>query len=322
MDRGIEAWSAYWRSGRSASCFHGRDTELRLNQIWDDLVDRLPQTCRLLDLATGNGTVARTCAARARLRGIDIQIDAVDAAQIDPQKQVADPESLFRHVRFHSSVMLENLPFPDQTFDGVVSQFGFEYADEAQASREAARVTAPGGLLRLVIHACDGAVSRDIRLRVQRLRSVLSDGGPLTLVRTLARAAADGDKRRVRRLSAELPRAAALARQLAVSPPPDDAALFYAGECLTLWSRRHRYWPADLCRSLDDGWANAAGVLRRQEQMLAAARSDDDISALCERLRDAKLEVGEKSEIRDELRGVRIAWLIEARKPADQPVAE
>lgn len=313
----IDAWTAYWHGGRLASCFEGSDAEVRLTSVWNELVDQLPQGARLLDLATGNGTVARSCAARSRFRGLTLQIEAVDAAEIDPPKHVNDPERLFRDIQFRGGVMLESLPYPDASFDAVVSQFGFEYADEAAAAGEVGRVLAPGGRVRLVVHARDGAVVCDIRLRVDRLKIVLAEQGPVTLVRDLARAAEKEDANAVRRLSAQLPRAAALVRQLATRPPPDDAALYYAREFMTLWSRRNRYWPTDIRRSLDGGWASAAGVLARQEQMLTAARSADDVAELCRRLTVAGLAVDGTRGIRDERRGAQIAWLVDAHKPPD-----
>jgi len=106
--------------------------------------------------------------------------------------------------------------------------------------------------------------------------------------------------------------AAELARRLSVRPPPDDAALFYSNEFLRLWALRDRYWPADVRRSAEAGWANASGVAARQEQMLRVARSAEDVA----RITAAGIVVDPLREIRNDRRGVRIAWLIDARKPA------
>jgi SAM-dependent methyltransferase len=46
----------------------------------------------------------------------------------------------------------ESLPFPDQSFDAVVSQFGLMFfADRGQALREMLRVLAPGGHLAVAV---------------------------------------------------------------------------------------------------------------------------------------------------------------------------
>lgn len=310
----IEAWTSYWRTGRGASCLHGADIEVSLDKTWNELIDDFPNGARLLDLATGNGAAARLCAARARFRNIHLKIDAVDAAAIDPPKVVADPTGLLADINFHGGVHLEALPFAGASFDGIVSQFGFEYADEDLAVAEVARVAAPGARLRFVMHASDGAVSRDIGLRLERLRAVLSDRGPVTLIRTLARALDTGDAATIARESAHLPRALELTRLLAKDPPSDDAALFYASEFLHSWSLRKRYRASDLRRSIEEGWQNADGVATRQSEMLRVARTREGIATLSKKFAASGFVVAEARELREGGRGVQIAWLFTARR--------
>lgn len=311
----IDAWTEYWKSGRAASCFEGSDVEVRLNRLWDELVDELGDGARVLDLATGNGTVAACCAARARARGIRLVVEGVDAAAIDPPRYAADPGGLLHDVRFRGGVRLEELPFADSAFDGIVSQFGFEYAAEEQAAAEVARCLARGGRLRFVLHAREGAVARDTRVRLERLRSVSREDGALAVVRALARALAARDRASLAANSAKLQAAALQARRLSVNPPPEDAALFYSSEFLDLWAKRDRYRPQDLRRSIEEGWANALGVARRQEEMLAASRSAADLAGLRERFARLGLEVSEPGELRG-ARGLQIAWRLDAVKPA------
>lgn len=312
----IDDWTDYWRSGRGASCFEGSALEVRLTRIWTDFVDRLPDGARLLDLATGNGTVARSCAARARDRGVEVEIDAVDAAAIDPPSVVHDPGGLLRTIAFHGGTRLEALPFAEAAFDGMVSQFGFEYADEEGAAAEVVRCLAPGGRLLFLLHAKEGAVACDSSVRLERLRRAMAGTGPMALVRNLASAAEAGDRAALARWSARLPGATEELQRLAERPPQDDAALFYSNEFLKLWADRARYRVQDVRRSIEDGWANAEGVARRQEEMLQAARSADDMARLSARLAAAGLTVGETRALRDERSGRQIGWLLQAEKPS------
>jgi SAM-dependent methyltransferase len=312
----IEAWTQYWKSGRGASCFEGSAQEVRLNRLWGEFVDLLEDGGRVLDAATGNGTVARSLAARARARGIGLRIEAVDAAAIDPPRHVGDPQGLLREVNFRGETRLEALPYPDASFDGVVSQFGFEYADETRAAAELVRCLAPGGRLRFVLHARGGAVARDTEMRLERLRGALAENGALALVLALARAAEAGDEATMSAKSAELPAAAEQVRRLALHPPPDDAALFYAREFLELWAGRNRYRMRDVRRSLEDGFANARGVAQRQQEMLGAARSSADMERIAARLAAAGLAVEGAQPLRDERRDAQIAWLLDAQKPS------
>jgi|SRR5262245_304883 len=101
---------------------------------------------RVLDVACGTGVLAREAASRVgaggRVTGLDpnpgmIAVAAEHAPQIEWQPGSA-----------------ESLPFPDDSFDAVVSQFGLMFfADRSQAIREMMRVIVPGG--RLVVAVWD-----------------------------------------------------------------------------------------------------------------------------------------------------------------------
>ena len=53
---------------------------------------------------------------------------------------------------------MEELPFADQRFGAVVSQFGFEYSRRDPAAGEIARVLRPGGAMSLLVHHAASAV--------------------------------------------------------------------------------------------------------------------------------------------------------------------
>ena len=310
-----ESWTEYWRTGSSVSCVASPEMDAHLTSLWNEFVDGLADGSRILDLATGNGIVALNCRSRAHARKIRLQIDAVDAADINPENYVKNPGQIFQHVRFTGGVQLENLPFEDDCFSGVVSQFGFEYAEEEQAISEISRVLAPGGQLRLIIHAQDGAVSRDIGKHLERLHSVLAENGPVSLVLELARAATEGDARTLSRKSKHIPAAIELTRSLAENPLPDDSALFFSTEFLKLWAQRSRYRPADLRRSVEHGWFNANGTALRQSQMLRAARSEQDIERIRKRFETTGLTVDSVSPVHDYNRNIQNSWMVNGRKP-------
>jgi SAM-dependent methyltransferase len=308
----IDAWTAYWRTGQAASCLCGATAEVQLSEVWRTFIRSFEPGARLIDLAAGNGAAVRMCASHARALGLDLQFHAVDAAEICPA-DVAAPHTSLTPINFSGGIRLESLPFPDATFDGALSQFGFEYADEAKAAGEVARILTTGGRLRLVMHAKDGAVDRDIGHRLERLDRVMAKDGPAGLVRTMARAAAVDDWKTVEGCSARLPAAAALLRQLVAWAPPDDAAVFYASAFLTDWTQRHRYRPTDLNRAIEAGWKTAMGVAERQRQMLHAARASNDVGTLRTRLESLGFHVTAPVEVAD-ARGAQIAWLLDGVK--------
>jgi SAM-dependent methyltransferase len=309
-----DPWTAYWQTGAGSSCFEDSESELHLTRLWDEHVDAMPDKARMLDLATGNGTVAQICAARARARRIHLDIDAIDAAEIDPPACLPDPEQLLSRIDFHGKTRLEALPFRDGTFTSVVSQFGFEYACETRAAAEAARVLAPGGRLLLVIHAKVGAVAHDIDLRLARMHSVLAENGPVSLALELARAYEAGDVSTLNSKSKHLPAAVELIKNFRDRPLPDDSALFYSGEFLMLWAHRKRYKPTDLRRSIEGGWANINDMAIRQEQMIDAVRSEEDMERLHQRFRTFGLSPDKAAKVHDKHK-VQIAWRLDASKP-------
>lgn len=310
----IAPWTAVWQFEAAGNRPARPQHDLVIEPVWHEFTDSLTNGSRILDLATGNGVVALVCMERARTRRQDLRIDAVDAADIRPPNIPADQEKNGPQVRFQGGVWLEDLPFGDGEFDAAMSQYGFEYANEVQAVSEIARVLAPGGRLRLVLHARGGALWDDIDLRHKRLNRVLAKDGIVSLVPGLLRAQQKNEVRTFKNRLKKLELATRETQKLAQNPPPDDSALFYSQEFLHVWSHRNQYQPDDLLRSLEDGAAFARGTAERYAQMLHVARSAEQVAALCGRLASGGLKVGAMRQIYNPADGREIAWQVDAVK--------
>src|SRR4051812_33650272 len=96
---------------------------------------------RVLDVACGTGVVAVTCALRgAQVTGLDLTPELLETAR--ENAKIAAVE-----VDFHEGDA-EKLPFPDSTFDAVLSQFGHMFAPRPEvAVAEMLRVLKPGGTI-------------------------------------------------------------------------------------------------------------------------------------------------------------------------------
>ncbi len=99
---------------------------------------------RVLDVACGTGILAREAAATTGPRG--------SVAGLDPGPgMLAVAERLAPGIEWRRGTA-ESLPFPDDSFDAVVSQFGLMFfEDKRRALREMHRVLRPGGRLAVAV---------------------------------------------------------------------------------------------------------------------------------------------------------------------------
>jgi SAM-dependent methyltransferase len=147
-------------------------------QVWDELLDGLGLRGgeQVLDLGCGRGAVL-LAAARRLPRGRAVGVDlwrTVDQSgnSSDTTRRNAVTEGLADRVELHTGD-LTALPFPDATFDLVLSGLAIHNIPDADARRtavdEAVRVLRPGGRLLIVdiVHVADYA---------ERLRELGLDG--------------------------------------------------------------------------------------------------------------------------------------------------
>ena len=110
-----------------------------------ELVDPQPGES-LLDVGTGSGGLALLVARtrEAQVTGVDVAEDGIERARNRASEEGLD-------VRFDVGDA-RSLPYPDNSFDIVVSTFGVIFApDHKRAAHELARVCRPGGRLGLAL---------------------------------------------------------------------------------------------------------------------------------------------------------------------------
>jgi len=136
---------------------------------WHWLTEHLPERpVRVLDIGCGNGALLRALGERVK---IGVGVDA-SAAMIE----VARRESGSERLTF-ATINGPTLPFPDASFDVVISLLSFRYLDWDPVMNEIRRVLAPGGKLLVVDMVTAPVEAKDVprlvgdgvRARWQRL---------------------------------------------------------------------------------------------------------------------------------------------------------
>ncbi len=163
-----EAWNQYWaKAPEDSRCIPGappRVTEF-LQKTWQHFFLGLPRNARVLDLATGSGAVL----AQARDCRPDLVLTGVDYASLSKSKG---------SIILLPNVHLESLPFADNSFAVVTSQFGLEYGTWPAAVKELNRIwVRKDGHLQLICHHSKGIIVAANRERLAAIEDILAGKG-------------------------------------------------------------------------------------------------------------------------------------------------
>jgi SAM-dependent methyltransferase len=145
-----------------------------------DLADRLSSRTlsQVLEIAAGTGVVTRALSAGLP-DSVSIIATDLNQAMLDQASEVGTK----RAVEWRQADAMQ-LPFPDETFDAVVSQFGVMFfPDKSKAFSEARRVLRPGGVF--IFNVWDRIAENEFAETIEgALESVFPDDPPRFLART------------------------------------------------------------------------------------------------------------------------------------------
>lgn len=181
-----QSWSRYWASGALHSCVtsYHENYAGTLGQGWLDAMGRLTRGARVLDLATGNGSLPKL--AVDHLSELELEFDAVDLAELRPTWCQALGAEQRARLRFHSGIAAEQLPFPAECFDMVISQFGIEYSNRRQSHPESVRVLKSGGKWSAVVHHAQSIIVHNARDELRHGEWLFQPNGLLATVHDLS----------------------------------------------------------------------------------------------------------------------------------------
>ncbi|MFV0594824.1 class I SAM-dependent methyltransferase [Shewanella sp.] len=158
-----EHWSEYWKSGHLTSFgneFSDNYTG-QLRSIWESIFNRLPNNFKLLDVATGNGALPLLAQDYLKKFNFIGTIKGIDFASINPQPLIEYHQNKKINIDLLGNVRAESLPFSDNEFDAVISQFGIEYSDIKKSFYEVNRVLVNGGIFESIIHHKNSSIIKN-----------------------------------------------------------------------------------------------------------------------------------------------------------------
>ncbi len=297
-----DPWTLYWSNNTLQSCIASQNSNDAdaINAIWSQFASELHSGATILDLATGNGAVP----AAMLQQGLNFLITAVDRADIDPLKFLHEPGHL-QQVKFVGGVDVGQLPFADQSYDALSSQFGIEYACLPLVACEAARVLKSGGRYQFLMHHSSSAIVSPNALLITELDAILQDGGLVDALRDFTRGKCsaaqlehsgqqylNSEGRKTKQISGQLFNAIGIIMQTA----ENDTA-----HANTLSSEL-------ICR--------LQAELARLTHMKKASLDEDSVQQFSQQLRDAGLAVQEPDvlSVGDENDKVIVGWLMRGTK--------
>lgn len=283
----IEQWDRYWSFGslHSFSQVAGGNYEGAIAAFWRDRFASLESGMRVVDIATGNGAVPLLALAVADEAGIEVQVDGVDLADIDPANRVRDPATrkALGRIRFHGRTPAEALPFPDSGIDRICSQYGLEYSSLSDSVAEIARVAAPGAEVALVMHHRESVLLQATGTELQQLGFVLDEARLWNHARNLLRALAESDKRdrkKVERKRAALDQALQRIHAQARETANDRMLLGPTNYIHEILGAVGRLSWTRLFDMLEESRQRLLANRQRLRDMQDAARSEDDMKDL------------------------------------------
>jgi ubiquinone/menaquinone biosynthesis C-methylase UbiE len=175
-------WDHYWDLTKALSSFGDANTALgypeEVLNFWNEVVLEKGEDAVYLDLATGKGALAIWLQCLLKRKNLSGSVYGCDLANIDELKITSDVDeinSAINKVKFQFNTSLENLPYPNEYFDILVSQFGFEYSNWSHSLNEARRVLNKDGEIILMMHHPDSVITNDCKSGLKILNLMLEN---------------------------------------------------------------------------------------------------------------------------------------------------
>ncbi|MDO6695790.1 methyltransferase domain-containing protein [Aliiglaciecola sp. 3_MG-2023] len=145
-------WSQYWQQGHLTS-FGNDFTENYtgvLKSHWEKVFTTVQSQTKVLDIGTGNGSII----ALGNNVNSELVFTGLDSAKLNIPATLQTKQN----VLFVEETSAEKLPFENDSYGCVVSQFGIEYSCLSKSIEEVARVLKSTGRFEFVLHDIESTI--------------------------------------------------------------------------------------------------------------------------------------------------------------------
>lgn len=190
----MQHWNDYWKEGyltSFGSSFTGNYQGVYA-RYWASILESIDTKSEVLDLATGNAAIPLLGRQISSDNQLGLRFVGTDLAQVDRAliaKQLNASEQDFpEDFTIISGVDSANLPFEENRFSCVTSQYGFEYGDINETLKQISRVSKSSALISLVIHHSDSVILQRNNQTLECLHQLTKPDGLLSLLSDLVKA--------------------------------------------------------------------------------------------------------------------------------------
>jgi len=178
------SWSNYWETQRTQAFDPQDGVDERIETLWTDFFSNCPDGSALLDIGCGNGALARLLNGVAERKQESYAYTGVDQASIRPISGGSLSEI---ETTFVADKPIESAQFGPQSFDRVVSQFGFEYCQPNITSELIMSWLKPGGKALFLVHTEESQISKEVRYTLEQMRMAEESALLVVIYRLLER---------------------------------------------------------------------------------------------------------------------------------------
>lgn len=191
-DQNPEAWTHFWRQGHitTFATSFSNNYDGTLGDFWQDYFTNLATHSRILDIACGNGAIAALAAQLSMSQTKEFHICASDLAQIQPPANLE--RALLDTIDFYPETPAQQQPFPSQSFDAIVSNFGFEYSETPATLKEIKRLLVSQGSFVALCHHTESTLIQQAESDAAIYQAALDTHQLFSTLKTVLRGRASG----------------------------------------------------------------------------------------------------------------------------------